>query len=108
MKARSAIEMLDSKDYKKTELYEYQWLIGKLIYLVCRTRPDITFAVRQLSKYNANLRKSHFQTAKRVVQYLKSTIKMGLMFRCTTIDPLFYSLTDYVDNNFAKNPKDWK
>lgn len=40
--------MLDPNDYDETDLYEYQCLIGKLMYLVCETRPDIAYTVGQL------------------------------------------------------------
>lgn len=46
MKAGSSIEMGDLEDYKETDLWTYQQLIGKLIYLAYSTRPNITFVVR--------------------------------------------------------------
>lgn len=45
MKVGLSIKMLDSNDYEETDFHEYQWLIDKLMYLACRTRPDIAFAV---------------------------------------------------------------
>lgn len=72
--------MTDLKNYEKANLRTYQQLIGKLMYLICSIRSDITFAVRQLSKYNADLRKRYLQTVKRVVGYLKDTMNIGLIF----------------------------
>lgn len=80
MKASSVIEMLDFGDYDITNFQKYQFLIGKLIYLLYRTRPNIAFAVSQLSRYNADSQKNHFQATKRVVRYLKGTMQMGLIF----------------------------
>ena len=54
-------------DYEKANLRAYQWLIGKLMYLIYGTRPKIAFAIEKLSKYNADPWKSHFQATKRVV-----------------------------------------
>lgn len=45
MKVGSFIKMIDPKNYEKVNLYTYQLLIGKLIYLVCGMRLDIAFAV---------------------------------------------------------------
>ena len=75
-----SIEIIDLKNYKKTNLCIYQRLIGKLMYFSYGIKPDITFIVRQLSRHITNLRKYHFQAAKRVVRYLKKTIKMGVIF----------------------------
>lgn len=67
MKADSAIEMSEPKDYEEADLSTYQRLIGKLLYLLCGTRSDIAFVVGQLSRHNADPRKDHLQAAKRVV-----------------------------------------
>ncbi len=83
------------------------------MYLACGTRPDIAFAVGQLSKHNADPRKGHLQPAKRVVKYLKGTMDMGLIFGQEIAnrlprEPPPYGLVGYVDSNFAGDPKDQK
>lgn len=67
MKGDLIIDMPDTDDYEATKLHEYQQLIGKLMYLICETKPNIIFEVDQLSKYNANLRKDYLKATKRVV-----------------------------------------
>lgn len=49
------IDMQELGDYKKAEIKPYQQLIDKLIYLLCGTKPNIFFIIRQLNKYNADL-----------------------------------------------------
>lgn len=98
--------MLDPDDYEETDLHKYQRLICKLMYLACGTRPDIAFAISQLSKQNADSRKGHLKAAKRVVQYLKGTMQMGLMYGQTPNNPRTYGLTGYADSNFAGDPAD--
>lgn len=51
--------MTNPDDYEETDFCIYQRLIGKLMYLAYDMRPDIVFAVEQLSKLNANPRKGH-------------------------------------------------
>lgn len=81
-------------------------MIGKFIYLTCRTRLDNTFMIEQLSKYNANLRKDYFWATKRVIRYLKRTMHMDLIFGKKPNNFLpknlpSYDLIGYSDNNFT-------
>ena len=113
MKAGSSIEMSDPENYEEANLHTYQRLVGKLMYLSCGTRPDISFVIRQLSRHNADPRKGHLRATKRVVRYLKGTIEMGLIFGRESAerwprDPSPYGLVGYANSNFARDPKDRK
>jgi hypothetical protein len=55
----------------------YRRLIGKLLYLTT-TRPDIAFAIQQLSQFLSSPTIVHYETACRVVRYLKGTPGRGL------------------------------
>lgn len=87
IKASFVIDMTETDAYKEEDLHTYQRLIEKLIYLACRIRPDIAFAIGELSKYNADPQKSHLQAVKRVVQYLKGTMNLGLVYEKTSQQP---------------------
>lgn len=58
---------------------EYRRLIGRLLYLTT-TRPDVSFAVQQLSQFLANPTTQHFKAAHRVLRYLKGSPGKGLFF----------------------------
>ena len=58
----------------------YRALVGALLYLSCTTRPDISYAVHELSKNVADHRLLHWVAAKRVLRYLKGTADLGLHF----------------------------
>lgn len=79
MKVGSIIEMLDSENYDKRDLHKYQYLIGELMYLLFRKKPNIIFIIDELSRYNTNKQKSRLQVVKGIVRYLKKTIQMGLI-----------------------------
>lgn len=79
IKAGLTIEMNKPDDYNKTNLAMYQQLIGKLIYLACRTRPDIAFAGGRLGNHNADPRKKYFRAAKQVICYFKGTMYLELV-----------------------------
>ena len=52
---------------------KYQQLIGTLLYAALGTRPDIAFAVTQLSRFNSDPTEEHLRYAKYVLRYLKGT-----------------------------------
>nr|GEZ63956.1 zinc finger, CCHC-type [Tanacetum cinerariifolium] len=59
---------------------EYSRAVGCLMYAMINTRPNITFAVRKLSRYNSNPSALHWQALGRVFQYLKGTVDYGLTY----------------------------
>lgn len=67
-------------DRKKVENYPYQQLVGALLYLVQGSRPDISFAVSNVSRFNSCFGKGHWMAAKRILRYLKGTMKAKLKF----------------------------
>ena len=59
---------------------KYSQIIGSLLYVANRTRPDIAYAIGRLSRYNQNPDQSHWVALERVFQYLKGTLNLSLMF----------------------------
>lgn len=57
----------------------YRRLIGKLLYLNM-TRPDISYAIQQLSQFLHQPRAPHFSAALHVLKYLKGTLNVGLFY----------------------------
>ncbi|XP_019246351.1 PREDICTED: uncharacterized protein LOC109226003 [Nicotiana attenuata] len=56
----------------------YQKLVGKLLYLTM-TRPDIAYAVQNLSQFMHSPKKSHMEATLRVVKYLKNAPGLGIL-----------------------------
>lgn len=61
----------------------YRELIGRLLYLTI-TRPDITFAVYQLSQFLSAPTDVHLHAAHKVLRYLKNNPGQGLMYSATS------------------------
>ncbi|GAU39942.1 hypothetical protein TSUD_149520 [Trifolium subterraneum] len=75
----------------------YRRLIGKLLYLT-NTRPDIAYAIQQLSQFLHNPTVTHFKAACRVIRYLKHNPGRGLMFyRHSDIQLIGYSDADWAE-----------
>jgi hypothetical protein len=58
----------------------FRRVVGKLGYLAGCTRPDISFAVRQLQKQADDVRPEHCQAVDHVLSYLQGTAGYGLRF----------------------------
>jgi transposase InsO family protein len=78
----------------------YQSAVGSLMYLMLCTRPDIAYAVSQLSRFSANPTEKHRTAVKHVFRYLKGTIDYGLVFDSSKRDR---GLLGYTDANWARD-----
>ncbi|GKD00475.1 ribonuclease H-like domain-containing protein [Tanacetum coccineum] len=73
----------------------YRSLAGSLQYLTF-TRPDLSYAVRQLCLYMHDPREPHINAIKLVLRYLRGTTDLGLqLFRSTTSQLIAYSDADW-------------
>ena len=68
------------EEKQKMNHIPFKSLVGSLQYIALSTRPDISYAVNQLSRYLSNPGPKHWQAAKRVLRYLKGTVNLGLVY----------------------------
>ncbi|MCO5590716.1 hypothetical protein L7F22_044691 [Adiantum nelumboides] len=71
------LSLHDARDSADVNLY--QTTIGCLIY-VCNIRPDIQFAISQVSRFMHSLGSKHWQAIKRIFCYLNGTLHLGLFY----------------------------
>ena len=57
----------------------YRRLVGSLVYLIV-TRPEISYAVHQVSQYLSAPRQTHYDPVLRILRYLKDTLFHGLFY----------------------------
>jgi hypothetical protein len=83
----------------------YQQLVGCLLWSSVTVRPDIGFAVKETAKYTHAPRRGHFRAARKVLKYLATSKKRGLVFRSDRVDriPGCKGIVVYVDAGFADN-----
>ena len=62
----------------ESDIKEYQAMVGSVMYTMLCTRPDLAYAIQQLSQFNSNPTNAHLQAAKRVFRYTQGTQAAGL------------------------------
>ena len=97
--------MLKDNDYSKLTRnqtnFPYKNVLGNLMWLANYTRPDITYSVNFLARFQANPSEEHWIMLKRIMRYLNGTRNSGLTFdqQSPTI------LDAFVDSAFLDDPK---
>ena len=82
---------------------QYQELVGSLLFLSSRTRPDIALAVNKLSRHCSRPTEEHMQAGKRVLRYLKGTENF-----CLRIGKIGLTLAAYSDADWGGDCTDRK
>ena len=77
-------------EFLDTSHHSYAELVGSLLYLSVCTRPDISQAVAQLSRYMANPRMPHYKAGLLVLRYLAGTMDLGLIYKPEISDTGLY------------------
>lgn len=88
---------ISAEDRSELAKLPYRSLVGCLIYLSVGTRPDITYAVQQLSQFLDSYSYAHWNAAIRVVRYLKGTRHLRLVLGGTN----GINLTGFTDSDWA-------
>src|SRR6266576_458779 len=80
-KRQKALSETEGAVVKKAEPIPYREAIGSLLYLANGSRPDIAYAVNQLSRRQSNPTHQDFEYVKCVFRYLKGTTDFGLAYQ---------------------------
>ena len=83
--------------------FPYQEIIGCLLYISQVTRPDISFVVNMLSKYNCKPEMQHWVALKRVMRYLKGTQYYRLTYKQNSEETMAHG---YCDADWASSEDD--
>ncbi|KAG2776373.1 hypothetical protein PC129_g6398 [Phytophthora cactorum] len=88
--------------------FEYRKAVGMLMYLATGTRPDLAFAVEQLSRFVAKPSAKHVGTLKRILRYLAGTVGYGITYERANEVPSSVALEGYCDSDWANDPESRK
>ena len=82
---------------KQMENISYASIVGSLMYAQTCTRPDISFAVGMLGRYQSNPVLDHWKAVKKVLRYLQKTKNHMLTYK----RPVHLEVIGYIDSDFA-------
>ena len=88
---------------KDVEQKLYKSMIGGLLYLIVSC-PHIYFSVEACARYQANPKKSHLTTIKRIIRYINGTLDYSLWY---PYDSSFV-IAGYFNTHWVKNVQDRK
>jgi hypothetical protein len=96
------VKIFDEYTVDKSLRINYQSIVKSLMYIMLRTRLDITYFISMISRYVFNLTQTHWQTIKRIFRYLRKTYQMKLMFREALKFLKSYTNSDWTEDHNIK------
>lgn len=84
-----------SKDVAAAVDLPYQSLVGSLGWIASTTRPDVSYAVSQLGRFNSAWTTTHWVAAKHVLRYLRGTQDLSITYSEGSLTPTAYSDSDF-------------
>jgi hypothetical protein len=80
LRLTTSMSPTSDKEREEAAQLPYRAIVGKCMYLSNCTRPDISFAVRELAKFMSNYGSKHFEAAKHLLRYLQGTRGRGIIY----------------------------
>jgi hypothetical protein len=98
------IKIFDEYIVDKNFKTSYQLIVKSLMYIMLKTRFDITYFISMINRYVFKLIQNHWQAVKRIFRYLRRTHQIKLIFR-----EALKSFESYTNSDWAKdqNIKRW-
>jgi len=95
------LDLAEEEEDGEVDPTSYQAIVGSLMYIALPMRPDISFAVAALSRYNSRPFARHITAAQRVLRYLKVTKDYRLRYNSSTTGP--NTLVGYTDSKWTRS-----
>uniref|UniRef100_A0A7S4D6I2 Reverse transcriptase Ty1/copia-type domain-containing protein n=1 Tax=Heterosigma akashiwo TaxID=2829 RepID=A0A7S4D6I2_HETAK len=85
-----------------------QRIVGKLIFPMIFTRPDLSQAVLRLARYASDPTDDHMKAAKHTLRYVRGTVDRGLVYKRGGLKDIRKGLVAFSDSDWAADPDDRK
>nr|GEW16990.1 copia protein [Tanacetum cinerariifolium] len=91
----SNTKLTKDEECESVDSTKYRGMIGSLLYLMA-SRPDIMFSVCLCARFQEAPKTSHLEAVKRIFQYIKGTMHLGLWYpKGTSIKTILYANSDH-------------
>ena len=100
------VKVENGSQAKEEDVRLYQSVIGAVMYLMCCTRPDISFTVSALSQFSSNPAPDHVRALKHLLRYIKGTTHYGITYQGAGHLNTPPTLTGYCDSDWAGDLND--
>ena len=97
LKVTMSLTTIEEHEYMTPVLYA--GTVESLMYAMVCTRPDLSQVVSIISRYMHDLGRDHWEAVKWVLQYIKGTIDVGLVFEKDSTGKQEY--IGYVDSDYV-------
>ena len=78
----------------------YAQVVGSIMYAMLCTRPDLSFAVSLVSRFQSNLGEAHWVAVKRILRYIKGTKNHKMTYSGKQLKGIGYSNFDFSSDTY--------
>lgn len=95
----SLVVSSDDKNEQLMKTIPYREAVGSLMFAAVASRPDIMYAVANVSRFMSNPSLEHWQAVKMILRYIKDTLNVGIEYHSVGE----VQLTGYSDSDYARD-----
>ncbi|CAJ2671832.1 unnamed protein product [Trifolium pratense] len=97
-------KLIKDESGKAVDSTQFKQIVGCLMYLTA-TRPDLCYSVCLIARYMERPTEIHLAAAKRILRYLKGTMKYGILYESGEV---VIKLEGWTDSDYAGDSDDRK
>ena len=91
------------KERNRISSISYALMVGSIMYAMLCTRPDVSYAIGIISRFQVDPGEDHCKAVKNILKYLRRTKDIFLVYKGSNL-----KLEGYSDPSFQSDPDDSK